>query len=73
MLIHSGPGTSDKDAASVRANQAVPFGVGLYYFEIEVIRCPSVQACSSWMGACAMHIACSLTLWNGNLILEWIL
>jgi len=34
---YTGPGAEDSDAASVRADHCVPFGVGLFYYEIEVL------------------------------------
>ena len=33
----AGPGTEDKDAASVRSDHSVPARCGLYYFEVKVV------------------------------------
>ena len=37
LFDHTGPGSADKDAASVRANAFVPPGQALYYFEVAVL------------------------------------
>jgi hypothetical protein len=34
---HVGPGSADKDAASVRADTCVPPSLLIYYFEVEII------------------------------------
>lgn len=46
----AGPGTEDKDAASVRADHAVPFGVGVFYFEVQASHAGRWQArdIASW-------------------------
>ena len=37
VACYAGPGTEDKDAASVRTDHPVPARCGLYYFEVKVV------------------------------------